>query len=54
LLIVILHLGIQAPANDTKLTILDAYTYLGIASGNPWELKASIYSSLDFLSKKAE
>ncbi|KAF6815551.1 DNA polymerase ii large subunit-like protein [Colletotrichum sojae] len=25
----------------------DAFTYLGIASGNKWDMKASIYSSLD-------
>ncbi|KZF21820.1 DUF1917-domain-containing protein [Xylona heveae TC161] len=27
----------------------DAYTYLGITSGNPWGLKASMYSSRDML-----
>ncbi|KAK2612126.1 hypothetical protein QQS21_001856 [Conoideocrella luteorostrata] len=26
----------------------DVYTYLGIASGNPWGLRASIYSSKEF------
>lgn len=26
---------------------IDAYTYLGIAGGNPWGLKASLYSSSD-------
>ncbi|KAI1264548.1 DUF1917-domain-containing protein [Xylariaceae sp. FL1019] len=29
----------------------DAYTYLGIASQNPWEIKASIYSTQTLLSK---
>jgi hypothetical protein len=32
----------------------DAYTYLGIAYGNTWELKASIYSSADIFSSKVE
>jgi hypothetical protein len=36
------------------LTTSDAFTYLGIAYGNTWQIKASIYSSLDFLSKKSE
>ncbi|KAL2210737.1 DUF1917-domain-containing protein [Sarocladium strictum] len=26
----------------------DAFTYIGIASGNPWELRSSIYSSKEF------
>ncbi|WYZ34347.1 hypothetical protein EsH8_I_000623 [Colletotrichum jinshuiense] len=29
----------------------DAFTYIGIAYGNHWDIKASIYSSLDILSK---
>ncbi|GJC77763.1 UPF0696 protein C11orf68 [Colletotrichum liriopes] len=29
----------------------DAFTYLGIASGNHWDVKASIYSSADLLLK---
>ncbi|KAI0969128.1 hypothetical protein F4678DRAFT_181941 [Xylaria arbuscula] len=29
----------------------DAYTYLGIASGNPWEIRASIYDTRSLLSK---
>ncbi|KAI1130167.1 hypothetical protein F5Y10DRAFT_132891 [Nemania abortiva] len=29
----------------------DAYTYLGIASGNPWEIKASIYDTRSLLGK---
>jgi len=28
----------------------DAYTYIGISSGNPWGIRASIYSSLDSFS----
>ncbi|OLN94284.1 UPF0696 protein [Colletotrichum chlorophyti] len=27
----------------------DAFTYIGIAYGNPWDIKASIYSSMDTL-----
>jgi hypothetical protein len=30
-----------------KLTMADAFTYIGIASGNPWGVRASIYSSMD-------
>ncbi|KAI0098846.1 hypothetical protein GGR51DRAFT_576834 [Nemania sp. FL0031] len=30
----------------------DAYTYLGIASGNPWEIKASIYDTRSLLGKR--
>ncbi|KAI0912441.1 hypothetical protein F4823DRAFT_634104 [Ustulina deusta] len=29
----------------------DAYTYLGIASGNPWEIRASIYDTRSLLGK---
>ncbi|KAI1181011.1 hypothetical protein F4777DRAFT_527897 [Nemania sp. FL0916] len=29
----------------------DAYTYLGIASGNPWEIRASIYDTRSLLRK---
>ncbi|KAI0198652.1 hypothetical protein F4808DRAFT_462590 [Astrocystis sublimbata] len=29
----------------------DAYTYLGIASGNPWEIRASIYDTRSLLVK---
>lgn len=29
----------------------DAYTYLGIASGNPWGIRASIYSSKDIFAE---
>ena len=32
------------------LTCTDAYTYIGISSGNPWGIRASIYSSLDSFS----
>lgn len=28
--------------------LVDAFTYIGIASGNPWELRSSIYNSKDF------
>jgi hypothetical protein len=38
----------HAIRKSKKLTEIDAYTYLGIASGNPWGLRASIYSSRDF------
>lgn len=31
----------------TNLAFQDAYTYLGISSGNPWGIRASIYSSKD-------
>lgn len=30
---------------------IDAYTYLGIASGNPWEIRASIYDTRSLLGK---
>ncbi|KAL2752202.1 hypothetical protein ACRALDRAFT_1078234 [Sodiomyces alcalophilus JCM 7366] len=30
----------------------DAFTYLGIASGNPWQVRASLYSSLDVQAKR--
>lgn len=33
---------------------LDAYTYLGIAGGNPWGLKASLYSSNDIFAHIGE
>lgn len=31
--------------------MLDAYTYLGISSGNPWQIRASIYDSATILGK---
>ncbi|CAJ2508742.1 Uu.00g137680.m01.CDS01 [Anthostomella pinea] len=33
------------------LTWSDCYTYLGIASGNPWEIKASIYDTKSMLGR---
>lgn len=34
-------------ATDKSMN-LDAFTYLGISSGNPWGLRASLYGSNDF------
>lgn len=33
------------------LTRSDVYTYLGIAHGNPWEIRASIYDTTSMLKK---
>lgn len=32
----------------------DAYTYLGIGSGNPWGIRASLYSSKDIFAHLKE
>jgi len=32
--------------------VLDAYTHLGINSGNEWGLKASMYASKDVLEQR--
>lgn len=38
---------IVTPSWDSADGEQDAFTYIGIGSGNPWGLRASIYSSFD-------
>jgi hypothetical protein len=32
--------------------VADAYTHLGLGADNPWEIKASLYNSIDMLKSK--
>ena len=34
---------------DTRVCLVDAYTYLGLGSGNEYNIKASLYSSTEVL-----
>ena len=39
-------------SKDSVLMAIDAWTYLNIESGNPWGIKASMYSSNEMLRGK--
>ena len=40
-----------ARPGPTRLKLIDAFTYIGISSGNVWGIRASIYSSVDIFGK---
>lgn len=45
---------IKSGVNKFSDKTLDAYTYLGINSGNEWGIKASLYSSTEILRPKSK
>lgn len=51
LLYIYIYIFTHVEYMDTMTDInIDAFTYLGIGSGNPWGIRASIYSSTDIFS----
>ncbi|KAI5854085.1 DUF1917-domain-containing protein [Durotheca rogersii] len=48
------QLGLVQPRGRPLYYKPDVYTYLGIAQGNPWDIKASIYDTTSMLEKRRE